>query len=222
MTWLICSSISNRASSKEADEQGPDNIQASEGATKRTEEAKDTKDDDKEEKDKKEKLPPLTKEETEKMKAELVTIMQAHIDNMKDKEWTDEEGKYTEEAKKVIYGFYISYFALKRAPLEDLIESRRQIAQIVLNSDFITKVAGVVIDIYPKGWANEEKKTDMLVWKPLSNSMLFLQNYSDASHEFALRVGNTPGYLEMIRRILVESIEAHLKQDQPVGSKLVM
>ena len=206
-------------------EQGPDEIQASESAINRTEDSKnrteggkDTDDKDSKEKDKKKELPPLSREEIEKMKAELVTTMQTHVNEMKDKEWTDENGKYTEEARKVLYGFGISYFALKHATLEDMIESRQQIVEVILNSDILTKVCGVVIDIYPKGWANEEKRTDMAAWKPLSLSLVFLQNYSDASHDFATRIANAPGFLEIIHRILEESVEPHLKQDQPVRS----
>ena len=196
-------------------------IEASKDDANEPEEAKDAKDEDKDETEKKKEQPPLTREEIEMLKTEILTIMETHVNAMKDKEWTDEDGKYTQEARKALYGFSVSYFALKNANLADMIESRRQIAQVVLNSDVLTKVCGVMIDVYPKGWANEEKKTDLAVWRPFSCAFLFILNYSDASHDFAVRVANMPGFLEMIRRILAESIEAHLKQDQPVGNYLI-
>lgn len=183
------------------------------------EEANDDEESREEENDEtkmKEKRPPLTRDEIEAMKKDLVEAVQTHIDKMKDVEWTDENGKYVEGAKKLLYSFSFSYFGLKRAPLADRIESRRQIASVILKTDIITKICDVVIDIYPKGWANEEKKTDLTVWKPLSNAFLFIHNFTDASGEFSERVANTPGFLEILHRILAESIEKHLKQDQPV------
>lgn len=159
---------------------------------------------------------PPTREEIEAMKKEVISIIETHISQMKDVDWLDENGKYVEGASKLVHGFSLSYFALKSGTLEDMIESRRQIANVCLQTDILTKVCGIVIDIYPKGWATEDKKTDLNIWNVLKNALLFILNFSDASHPFAERIANTPGFLEMIRQILIESVEPHLKQDQPV------
>ena len=182
---------------------------------------KDNDDDDDDDDDttgaKKKKSKKLTPEEIGDKKVEVLEKVMKHIENMKDKEWVDEEGKYVVGAKNLLICFYNSYFALKAAPLADRVQSRRQISSEVLKTDILTKVCHVVIDIYPKGWANEEKKTDQTVWSPIRNALLYVHNYADASAEFAERVAGVPGYLEMMKRILLESIEPYLKQDQPVS-----
>ena len=167
-------------------------------------------------KDVKTEPPPLSRDEIEAMKKEILEIIETHINMMKDVDWLDENGRYNTGAKKLLYGFSISYFALKRATLPDMIESRRQITSACLKTDILTKICGVVIETYPKGWEQEDGKTDMEVWNPLKNALLLLLNFSDASHEFAERMGHTPGFLEMIRIILKESVEPHLKQDSTV------
>ena len=186
----------------------------------------DTKDNDDDDDDdcdddttgaKKKKSKKLTPEEIADKKVEVLEKVIKHIENMKDKEWVDEDGKYVVGAKNLLICFYNSYFALKAAPLADRVESRRHLASEVLKTDILTKVCHVVIDIYPKGWANEEKKTDQAVWSPIRNALLYVHNYADASAEFAERVADVPGYLEMMKRILLESIEPYLKQDQPVS-----
>ena len=168
-------------------------------------------------KSKQPKKPPPSREDIEAMKVAVLGKVENHISKMEAVEWLDENEKYVEGAKKLILSFDQSYFALRTAPLEDNIESRRQIANAVLKSDILTKICGVIIDIYPKGWATAENKTDLTVFSLLKNAILFIQNYSDASPEFAERVANIPNFLEMIRRILVESAEPHLKQEQKVG-----
>ena len=181
---------------------------------------KDNDDDDDEDDTtgaKKKKSKKLTPEEIADKKVEVLEKVIKHIENMKDKEWVDEDGRYVVGAKNLLICFYNSYFALKAAPLADRVESRRHIASEVLKTDILTKVCHVVIDIYPKGWANEEKKTDQAVWSPIRNALLYVHNYADASAEFAERVAGVPGYLEMMKRILLESIEPYLKQDQPVS-----
>ena len=182
----------------------------------------DTKEDDDDDDDdttcaKKKKSKKLTPEEIADKKVEVLEKVIKHIENMKDKEWVDEDGKYVVGAKNLLICFYNSYFALKAAPLADRVESRRHIASEVLKTDILTKVCHVVIDIYPKGWANAEKKTDQAVWSPIRNALLYVHNYADASAEFGERVADVPGYLEMMKRILLESIEPYLKQDQPVS-----
>ena len=164
----------------------------------------------------------LTREEIEEKKKKVLERVEGHINTMKDEEWVDEDGRYIESAQKLLSSFYNSYFALKSAPLADRIESRRQLASVVLKTDILTKVCGVVIDIYPKGWATEEKKTDLAVFNPLKNALLYVHNFSDASPEFAEQIAKIPGYLEMIHRILEDSIESHLKQDQPVSIKVLV
>ena len=160
--------------------------------------------------------PPLSRDEIEAMKKEILEIIETHINMMKDVDWLDENGRYNTGAKKLLYGFSISYFALKRATLPDMIESRRQITSACLKTDILTKICGVIVETYPKGWELEDGKTDMEIWNPLKNAFLLLLNFSDASHEFAERIGHTPGFLEMIQRILKESVEPHLKQDSTV------
>ena len=217
----------NETGSKKAEVSGNDTGQTGEpiggiAASKETvNDADKVKEASSETKKPKEPPPPLTREEIEAMKKEILEIIETHINMMKDAEWLDENGKYNEGAKKLLYGFSLSYFALKNATLPDMIESRRQIASAILKTDILTKICGVVMDIYPKGWANEDNKTDLDVWNPLSKAFLILLNFSDASPELAERVSHTPGFLEMIRRILAESIERHLKQELPVSISIM-
>ena len=183
-----------------------------------TSEADKSKDAGKETEKPKEPPPPMSREEIEFKRKNALEIIETHIETMKDAEWLDEDGNYVEGARKLVYGFSTSYFALRNAPLPDIIEYRKQAANACLKTDIITKVCGVVIDVYSRGWIDEETmKPDPNRYNPLRSSLLFLLNYSDASQDLAERVAHTPGFLETVRKVLTESYEPHMKQEQTVS-----
>ena len=118
--------------------------------------------------------------------------------------WKETNGEYTQSAKHLLHVFDEAYeFLLElKVPVEYVVENRKSIANIALNADIIERMCEMVITIYQGKLVSDINNSSF--WDPLCLSMGILWNYTDTSEEWAERVANTPGLLDIIYKILTD------------------
>ena len=118
--------------------------------------------------------------------------------------WKETNGEYTQSAKQLLhvldeaYGFLISL----KVPIEYVIENRKSVANMALNTDIIEQICEIVTEIY-QGHLVPDWNTSGL-WTPLYLSLSILWNYTDTSEEWTERVANAREFLNTIHKILTD------------------
>ncbi|XP_052260659.1 uncharacterized protein LOC127864812 [Dreissena polymorpha] len=180
------------------------------------EEDEDVNDDDDEKKDNK----PLTEEELNELKTKTYSKLKTTASEVlvvEDK--INEEGVYNMNIRNAILQFYNSYFTLKRGSLQQRIQFRLGIANILLETKFMGLVCDCLIRMYRRGWMGDDGKTNKKAYNPMINAVLTAVNFSDSSDAISIELANHKEYLETIKDILLKYAPRHLLSQEPKLSK---
>lgn len=129
--------------------------------------------------------------------------------------YQSENGEYVVKIRNATLRVMQSYFALKKTVLEEINKFRLDIANIIIETKFLNLIFELVENTYKSGWENEDGSDNDKKYIPLSNTMVTLLNFSDCSDNLAIAMANEPGFIELLKKIILDAQDRHLEKVEP-------
>ena len=142
-------------------------------------------------------------------------LISNEMKDLHDIEWKEENGAYKTNILKSVRLIDKVYYALetRNVPQEYVMQSRKDIASVLIDANIIPKICGVLKDLHHHTLEiTDSERNEMLS----SDAQRILCNYTYASDDFPAHVANSPGFLEFIRAKLTSASEAYLQLDKKV------
>ncbi|XP_052762133.1 uncharacterized protein LOC128204768 [Mya arenaria] len=173
-------------------------------------------------KKKKKKKLKLTAEELKELKDRTYGFLRKTVEEvMEIEERVNEDGYFAMKIRNAFLRCNQSYFSCKRTTLEDRVQYRLEIADILIETKFYEICCETLIKTYPKGWNDAEGKSDTKKYAPLVNGMLSLCNFTDQSEPLRMAVADYPAFLETLKQALEDYAPRHkLEQEPPLSVSL--
>ena len=145
----------------------------------------------------------------------VTALIANELKNLHDIEWKEDNGAYKANILRSLKLIVMVYFALeeRNAPEVYVTQSRKEIASVLIDSNIIPKICGVLMDLHLHALdISDNERNKMLS----SDAQIILYNYSITSDDFAEHVANISGFLEFISAKITSASQEYLQLDKKV------
>ena len=145
----------------------------------------------------------------------VTELISNELKDLHDIEWKEENGAYKTNILKSVRLIDMVYFALvtRNVPQEYVMQSRKDIASVLIDANIIPKICGVLTDLHDHTLEiTDSERNERLS----SDAQRILLNYTYDSDDFPAHVANSPEFLEFIRAKLTSASEEYLQLEKKV------